>query len=128
LISECIPSALILCNTQTCVGTMLSILCNILSAPVWTHGKESKDFPDILYQCCRTMKVHRKRNENWGKLMNRHRRPTGPAVIRVFRQHWAGFEKDIQNCTGTGNAIICQSSKKFSMINCFPRSAWNCRR
>jgi hypothetical protein len=48
--SECMPWTLILCNTQKSVNVMLSILCNILSAPVQIHGKESKDFPDTLYR------------------------------------------------------------------------------
>jgi hypothetical protein len=47
--SECILWALILCNTQICVSFILSILCNILSAPARIHGKELKDFPDTLY-------------------------------------------------------------------------------
>jgi hypothetical protein len=49
LISECIPWALVLCNAQICVGTMLSILYNILSAPARMYDKKSKDFPDTLY-------------------------------------------------------------------------------
>jgi hypothetical protein len=46
--SECIPWALILCNARTCIGTMLSILYNILRAPARMYGKESKDIPDTL--------------------------------------------------------------------------------
>jgi hypothetical protein len=37
------------CNTQTCFDTMLFILYNILSDPARMYGKESKDFPHILY-------------------------------------------------------------------------------
>jgi hypothetical protein len=46
--SERISWALILCNTQTCVGMISSILYNILSDPLRMHGKESKDFLDTL--------------------------------------------------------------------------------
>jgi hypothetical protein len=47
-----IPWISILCNTQTCVGTMLSILCNILSGLAWMHDREYKDFPNSLSLRC----------------------------------------------------------------------------
>jgi hypothetical protein len=43
-IFECIPEALILCNAQTSIGTMLSIVSNILKDPARMYGQESKDF------------------------------------------------------------------------------------
>jgi hypothetical protein len=36
-------------NTQTYFNIMLSILYDILSDPARMYGKESKDFPHILY-------------------------------------------------------------------------------